>query len=275
MTVPSRPIALTAHRCPRPWATCRSTASWAMLVPRPPGRPSRPWRASSQMASRDAAVVVVTLSVEHRALGHRQRTRSRVGTSVRRREAGPGPGTTHCAFPGRTLLECLRPARAAHVAAARPGRGEVGERDRRGARARQGRVRAADPDAAPPAPGAGGHHDLPGRVRAPQPADPDGAAARAGRGAPRRDPAGGRDRRAGRQRAGHLPAVDARAVAGALARRDRPRGLLADLPRPAGARARQEPRPRPRHPQRAPDRDHPQHRPAVQLRGQPRPDRPG
>ncbi|WP_278255353.1 DUF3375 family protein [Nocardioides convexus] len=37
----------------------------------------------------------------------------------------------------------------------------------------------------------------------------------------------------------------------------------------------QEPRPRPGHPQRAPDRHHPRHRPALQRRGQPGPRCPG
>nr|WP_257953779.1 DUF3375 domain-containing protein [Nocardioides sp. B-3] len=57
--------------------------------------------------------------------------------------------------------------------------------------------------------------------------------------------------------------------------RGRPRGLLADLPRAAGARAGQEPRPRPGHPQRAPDRHDPRHRAPVQRRGQPGPHGPG
>ena len=73
---------------------------------------------------------------------------------------------------------------------------------------------------------------------------------------------------------GGLPALDARPVAGAVARRDGPRGLRADLARAAGARAGEEPRPRPGHAQRAPGRHHPRHRPPLQLRGQPRPDGP-
>ena len=89
------------------------------------------------------------------------------------------------------------------------------------------------------------------------------------------DPRVRRDRPAQRQRPRDLPAVDARPVAGALARRAGPRGLHPHLARAAGPRAGEEPQPRPRHPQRAPHHHDPGHGAPLQLRGQPRPHDPG
>ena len=180
-------------------------------------------------------------------------------------------GPDHRARPTRRRcpLSCLR-TDTGGTRQGRPG----GERDRGRARAREERVRAAHADPAPPAAGARGDHDLPHGVRAQQQPDPDGPAARAGRGAPGPDAAGGGAGRPHRHGPGGLPALDARPVAGAVARRGGPRGLRADLARAAGAGAGEEPRPRPGHAQRAPGRHHPRHRPPLQLRGQPRPDGP-